>query len=64
MKIELSLQRGDSDEEMAREYKIKLQQLNEQKTKEDQDKAAEMLKYMKFSKQQEPTFASLYLSIN
>lgn len=62
--IELSLQRGETEEEIAREYHIKLEHLKEQREKEDQAKNAELIKYKHFSMQQEPTFASLYISIN
>jgi hypothetical protein len=62
--IELSLQRGETEEEMAREYHLKLEKLKQQREKEDQEKNAELMKYKYFSMQNEPTFASLYISIN
>ena len=62
--IELSLQRGETEEEMAREYHLKLEKLKEQREKEDQEKNAELMKYKYFSMQNEPTFASLYVRIN
>ena len=49
--IELSLQRGETEEEIAREYHIRLEQLKEQREKEDQEKNAELLKYKHFSMQ-------------
>ncbi len=49
---------------MAREYHLKLEKLKEQREKEDQEKNAELMKYKYFSMQNEPTFASLYVSIN
>ena len=47
--IELSLQRGETEEEMAREYHLKLEKLKEQREKEDQEKNAELMKYKYFS---------------
>ncbi|CDW78943.1 c2 domain-containing protein 3 [Stylonychia lemnae] len=61
--IEISLQRGDTEQELARDYQIKYQKLQEQKAKEEADRKAEMEKYMKFSQQQEPIFAQLYMNI-
>ncbi len=49
---------------MAREYHLKLEKLKQQREKEDQEKNAELMKYKYFSMQNEPTFASLYISIN
>ena len=42
---------------MARDYQIKLQKLQETKAKEEAERQAELLKYMKFSQNQEPVFA-------
>jgi hypothetical protein len=40
--IELSLQRGETDEEIEREYQIKIQKLLEQKAREEEQKTAEL----------------------
>lgn len=61
--LELQLQRGDTESELARDYQLRLKQLEEEKAKEDARKQAEIDKYMKFSQHQEPVQAQLYLSI-
>ena len=43
--IELSLQRGEADEEIAREYQLKLLELQKERAKKEEEKVAKTNEY-------------------
>jgi hypothetical protein len=51
LSIEIQLQRGDNEEEMARNYQIKLMALEEEKKKEEAERMAQTAKRMKYSQE-------------
>ena len=55
--IELSLQRGEADEEIAREYHLKLLKLQEEHAKKEEEKVVKTNEYQPYTMQQEPNFA-------
>lgn len=57
MTIELSLQRGETEEEIAREYQLKLLKIQEENAKREEEKVAKMNEYRPYTMQQEPAFA-------
>jgi hypothetical protein len=47
--IELSLQRGEADEEIAREYHLKLLKLQEEHAKKEEEKVAKTNEYQPYT---------------
>lgn len=57
LEIELNLQSGDTEDEMKRNFQIKMQKEEELRAKQEADKQAELRKKMQFVMEQTPTFA-------
>ena len=51
MTIELSLQRGEAEEEIAREYQLKLLKIQEENAKKEEEKVSKMNEYRPYTMQ-------------
>ena len=54
--IEINLQSGDSEDEMKRNFEIKMQNLEEQRAKEEAERQEQTRKKMQFVMEQAPVF--------
>jgi len=64
LQIEINLQRGDTEEELERNYQIKLQQNEEMRKHEKELELLEKRKRAVMTLEEQPTFAQLYLNID
>lgn len=64
IQIEINLQRGDTEEELERNYHLKLKQQEEIKVREAELAAIEKRKRAVMLLEEQPTFAQLYLFID
>jgi hypothetical protein len=61
--VEINLQSGDSEDEMRRNFQIKMQRLEEERAKQEAEKAEVARKKMQFIMETAPVFGQIYLHI-
>ena len=62
--IEMNLQSGDSEDEIKRNYQIKMQKAEEERAKQEQERIELQRKKMQFQMEQTPVFGQLYIHID
>ena len=61
--IELNLQSGDAEDEQKRNYQIKMQRMEEERAKAEEERQEMARKKMQFVMEQAPVFGQLYLHV-
>ena len=64
VEVEINLQRGDTEEELERNYQIKLKHQEEVRQREEELKMMEKRKRAMMMMEEQPTFAQLYLNVD
>ena len=62
--VEMNLQSGDSEDEVRRNYQIKMQRMEEERAKAEEERQELARKRMQFHMEQAPVFGQLYLHIH
>ena len=64
IEIEINLQRGDTEEELERNYQIKLKHQEDVRQREEELRLMEKRKRAMMMMEEQPTFAQLYLNVD
>lgn len=64
LQIEMNLQSGDSEDEMRRNYQIKMQRAEEERAKQEQERIELQRKKMQFQMESTPVFGQIYIHID
>lgn len=63
LEVEFNLQSGDTEDEMKRNFQIKMEKEEAKRKREEEQRQAEIRKKMQFIMEQKPIFAQLYVHI-
>jgi hypothetical protein len=63
LKVEMNLQSGDSEDEVRRNYQIKMQKIEEENARQEAERVELNRKKMQFVMEQAPVFGQIYMHI-